>query len=336
MWAFLALCPGVLGCTITQPVVNCPHELQRVSPPPYVIEPPDILILDAVRLVPRPPYRIGPLDVLGIQVTGTLPNAPIQGLYSVDPAGTVNLGFTYGSVRLTGQTIEEAKGSIERHLKDKLKPPFEVSVILAEFRAMQQIRGEHLVRPDGTVSLGMYGNVPVDGLTIPEAKATIEMFLSNYLEKPEISVDVAGFNSRVFYVITDSGVGDTVVRLPSTGKETVLDAMSLVGGPLLSRRRIWIARPAPSELHRDQTLAVDWVGISQRGETATNYQLLPGDRLYVKAEPLVTLDLALARVIAPVERAFGITLLANSTVQTFRSSSGNPLNGTGVGTGVGF
>jgi hypothetical protein len=31
----------------------------------------------------------------------------------------------------------------------------------------------------------------------------------------------------------------------------------------------------------DRTLAVDWQGITQLGDTATNYQLLPGDRVIV-------------------------------------------------------
>jgi polysaccharide export outer membrane protein len=337
-WTFLAICLGCVGCGVTNSALHStlpgsPHELKKVTPPPYVIEPPDILILDAVRLVPRPPYRIEALDILGIQVTNTLPNEPIVGLFSVEPAGTVNLGFSYGAVKVGGQTIDEAKNTIHQHMKTKLKPPFEVTVVLAEFRAMQLIRGEHLVRPDGTVSLGMFGNVPVDGLTIPEAKATIEMYLSNFLQKPEVSVDVAGFNSRVYYVITDgAGVGEPVVRLPSTGKETVLDAISMIGGlPPVASRKIWIARPAPSELHREQTLPVDWVGITQRGETATNYQILPGDRIYVKADPLFTLDSYMARIIAPVERAFGVTLLGNATLRAFQFSTGSGSSTGGFG-----
>jgi hypothetical protein len=31
----------------------------------------------------------------------------------------------------------------------------------------------------------------------------------------------------------------------------------------------------------DQVLKIDWAGITQHGRTETNYQLLPGDRLYV-------------------------------------------------------
>jgi polysaccharide export outer membrane protein len=319
------------------PVGRCrpeiPHELKRITPPPYVIEPPDILLIDAVRLVPRPPYRIEPLDVLGIQVTNTLPNAPIMGLYSVEPSGAVNLGFTYGTVKLTGQTIEEAKVSIEQSLKRNLKPPYEVTVVLAEFRAMQQVRGEHLVRPDGTVSLGTYGSVAVDGLTVAEAKEAIEGQLAKFLLKPEISLDVGGFNSRVLYVISDGGVGgEQVVRLPSTGKETVLDAISLVGGltPVASKNRIWVARPTPAELCKDQILPVDWVGITQRGETRSNYQVMPGDRVYVMSAPLIRTDTYIARIIAPVERVFGGILLGSSLVQSLRNSGSN---GTGTGTG---
>ena len=34
------------------------RELEKVSLPPYVIEPPDILTIEALRVVPKAPYRI--------------------------------------------------------------------------------------------------------------------------------------------------------------------------------------------------------------------------------------------------------------------------------------
>src|SRR5206468_3197923 len=119
----------------------------------------------------------------------------------------------------------------------------EVSVGLAQSRAVQQIRGEHLVRPDGTIGLGVYGNVRVVGLTLSQAKETIEAHLSQFLQRPEVSVDVSGFNSSVYYVITDRpGQGELVVRLPVTGNETVLDAMAQIYGlpATASKKRIWL------------------------------------------------------------------------------------------------
>src|SRR5207253_8950967 len=50
-----------------------PKEMEKVTLPPYVIEPPDILLIDALSVVPKPPYHIAPLDSLLIQVTGGIP-----------------------------------------------------------------------------------------------------------------------------------------------------------------------------------------------------------------------------------------------------------------------
>src|SRR5215216_1401783 len=67
------------------PAIPVPRELAKVSLPPYVIEPPDILQIDALRLIPRPPYRVEPLDALAIRVSDTLPEQPIEGVYAVEP-----------------------------------------------------------------------------------------------------------------------------------------------------------------------------------------------------------------------------------------------------------
>jgi polysaccharide export outer membrane protein len=342
-WALWMLCLTLAGCQTMDKTCppNVPRELAKVSLPPYVIEPPDILVIDAVRLVPLPPYRISALDSLGIQVTETLPDAPIAGIYTVETDGTVNLGFTYGTVPVLDLTLEEAKKAITQKLKDRLKKAFEVTVVLAETRGMQQIRGQHLVHTDGTVNLGVYGSVNVDNLTVPEAKDVIERHLSQFLLRPEISLDVSGFNSKVYYVITDGGGnGEQVVRLPVTGKTTVLDAVSQVGGlgPISSRFHLWVARPAPEGPCHEQTLAIDWNGIARRGDVTTNYQIFPGDRVYIKADALVTTDTYLARVFAPIERIFNMTLLGNSTVISLRdppsSSNGSAFFGNGSNTGV--
>src|SRR5439155_18220813 len=112
------------------------------------------------------------------------------------------------------------------------------------------------------------------------------------------------------------GAGEQVYAFPVTGSETVFDAMANIGGlPVVaSKRNIWVARRTPCAGRPEQILPVDWVGITQHGITATNYQLMPGDRVYVKAQKLVTLDTTLARVISPSERLLGVTLLGASTV----------------------
>jgi polysaccharide biosynthesis/export protein len=342
-WAALAaltlVCAVSAGCVTCRPGAECcdnglPRELAKAAHPPYTIEPPDILLIDAQRVIPLPPYKVEPLDSLFIQANA-LATAPVSGLYPVDTDGTVNLGFSYGSVRVVGMTLTEAKTAIEEHLKkDIIKP--EVQIYLGQSRALQQIRGEHLVRQDGTVGLGSYGEVSVVGKTLPEAKAAIEAYLAAYLVKPEVSVDVYAFNSKVFYVIYDGGgAGQQITRLPITGNETVLDAVSQINGlsAVADKRRIWVARPVPACSADDEILPVDWCAVTKRGRTETNYQLFPGDRLYVEAQPLITLDTGMARVISPIERLFGITVLGTGVISEIKNTSGSTRGGSGNGTG---
>src|SRR5262249_33280501 len=100
-------CTIIAGCTtgghgVMYEEFTLPRELQKTSLPEYVIEPPDILQLDTISVIPNPPYKIGPLDILLIQAVKPLPNLPISGLYGVQPDGRVNLGVPYGAVEVAG------------------------------------------------------------------------------------------------------------------------------------------------------------------------------------------------------------------------------------------
>lgn len=331
------------GChTVDRPVAtvptgNLPRELVKVSLPEYRVEPPDVLQIEVVRAIPKPPYKAEPLDVLFVQLAVPIPNEPLSGPISVEADGTINLGSSYGgSVKVVGLMIPEIKAVIEQHLVEKVKlAKPQITVSLAQGRGAQRITGPHLVRQDGSISLGTYGSVHVTGLTLTEVRQAIESHLTAYLQNPEISVDVQGYNSKLYYVIQDGGgVGQSVTRLPITGNETVLDAIAQLGSlsAVASRDRIWVSRPAPAgAVH--QILPVNWRGITEDGDTATNYQLLPGDRIFVASYPLVRADNAMARAFAPVERALGIILLGNSaktalrstTTTTTTTTNGNPV-----------
>jgi protein involved in polysaccharide export with SLBB domain len=311
-----------------------PRELSKAVLPEYVIEPPDIVVIDALHVSPRPPYHLRTQDALSIEVRGAFPEYPIKGVYPVQIGGIVSFGHPYGPVEVGGLTLEDARKVIQTHLEKQLKPEA-VTVNLAQIAGQQQIAGEHLVKPDGTVTLGVYGSVPVIGLTIGEAKQAIEGHLAMFLEEPEVAVDVFAYNSKVYYVITEgAGLGDRVTRFPITGNETVLDAISNVSGlNSFSSTRIWIARATPksSEI---QILPVDWSAITSCGATATNYQIFPGDRVFIAENKLVALDTHLAKLLAPAERAMGFTLL---TVGTLSRLSGKVLSRTTTTTtGPGF
>jgi polysaccharide export outer membrane protein len=269
------------------PDQNLPKELNKISFPTYVVETPDVLVIQAARLVPLPPYTVQPLDQLRIVVQNSLglanPESRIQGVYPVDPDGTITLGREYGgAVRVIDLTTQDVEKLLTRQLAPSFVEAPRVSVSLATSQGADNIRGEHAVKSDGTVNLGTYGEVHVAGQTLPQIKSTIEAHLAKFLFRPVVSVDVKTCRSKFYYVIADiAGIGEDVIRLPATGNETVLDAVSQAcGQSTVSVSNLWIARPVPAGTE-DQILPVDWKGITQRGQTRTNYQILPGDRVYI-------------------------------------------------------
>lgn len=295
-------------------------EMARVSLPAYRIEPPDLISLEMLKQVPKPPYRLEIFDVLQAQVVGTLLDQPIDGFYLIEGEGTVNLGPAYGTVRIAGMTINEASAAITAHLRQILSNPV-VSLQLARTAGTQPITGTYLVAPDGTINLRQYGVVYVAGMTIAEARMAVERHLQQFFDSPEVSLDIAGYNSKGYYIITEGAeLGDNVVRLPVTGNETVLDAIAQIGGlSQLSSTDIWIARPAPTQFGCEQILPVDWQAITRGGATSTNYQILPGDRVYIAQDQVIAVNNFIAKITAPIERLLGTTSLTASTARNVQT-----------------
>ena len=299
------------------------REQTMVSLPAYRIEPPDIIQIEMLKIIPRPPYRAEVFDVLQIRAN-TPPEQPIDNYYMVEAEGTINLGPVYGSVRVAGMTIDEIRGTLNKWLSQWLREPA-ASVQLSRVSGAQPVSGQYLVASDGTINLRQYGVVCIAGMTVTEARIAIQKHLTQFLDSPELSVDVVAFNSKVYYIITQgSGFRQCVRRLPVTGNDTVLDALSQVGGlSQVSSTKIWIARPAPHNFGCQQILPIDWYAITQGAQTATNYQILPGDRIYVAEDEMTTFTNILTKVTAPIQRLAGIASLSNSTIQGYQQLGRN-------------
>lgn len=296
--------------------------------PAYRIEPPDIVSIDVVNMVPKSPYLLRTGDVLQIEALGVDPDNPIMGPYVIQVGGIVTLGSGYGTVKVAGMTLPQAQQEITSYLRQRLTVP-NVTVSLASTAGTQLVQGEHLVGPDGMLTLGSYGSVTVAGMTVAEAKAAVERHLAQFLEDPVVSLSVFAYNSKVYYVVVQgAGAGDQLYRFPSTGNEKVIDALAQIQGLTPnSSTRIWIARPGGATETCDCILPVDWYSITQHGRPDTNYQVLPGDRVYVAEDEWVAAYTAITKVTAPFERIFGFSLLGVETVSRF---SGRVLQGGGL------
>jgi polysaccharide export outer membrane protein len=264
-----------------------PTEKEKVTFPEYVLEIPDVLAIDVCRAVPKGASLVQPSDCLSINCIPALQEEPVNGVYRVTSDGCVHLGAHYGSVVVANMTPEKAEEAIRRQLETVISKPAVTATVVVE-GGMQQVCGRQAIASDGTIRLGKYGSVYVCGMTLDQAKAAIEQHLCNFLVRPEVSVSVAASRSKFYYVIANTGCGEQIFRFPATGNETVLDAMAMINGVTAPgpTRRVWVARPAPPSCGMpDQVLPVDWYAVTRAGNTRTNYQLLPGDRVFVVGMP---------------------------------------------------
>jgi polysaccharide export outer membrane protein len=142
------------------------------------------------------------------------------------------------------------------------------------------------VQPDGVVDLGLPGDVYVCGLTLAEAEERITLQLDDAararnpraVERYRVSVRLANNQSKYYYVI---GTVQNQGRFKLLGNETVLDALMQAGLKSNSLpEKAYLVRPHPLG-GPDQVYRIDWCGIKDRGDTLTNYQIFPGDRVVV-------------------------------------------------------
>jgi polysaccharide biosynthesis/export protein len=165
-----------------------------------------------------------------------------------------------------------------------IEPPDELEVSVRP-AAVEMPLTSVTVQADGVVDLGFVGDVYLAGLTLAQAEQKIAEHLEPIARQKQIKepVDVSvrlvnGSQSKYYYVM---GVVTTQGKFPIVGNETVLDAILAAG--LLAKSQpdnAYVVRPHPVN-GQDQILKIDWEGITKRGDTMTNYQLFPGDRLIV-------------------------------------------------------
>ncbi len=193
-----------------------------------------------------------------------------------------------------------------------VEPPDMLIVEVLEALPGRPISGERLVRPDGKISLGFYGEVYVAGLTLPEIKEKIVLHLRKFMndetlglikidpetDQPAIDpktdqpipidpkdtdrvfVDVTAYNSQNYYI---QGAVRIPGRLPITGKERVLDAIDLASGldENADHQGVVLYR-AGKKGGPLKVLPIDIDQILMGDDLSTNYQLEPGDRLVVR------------------------------------------------------
>jgi protein involved in polysaccharide export with SLBB domain len=150
----------------------------------------------------------------------------------------------------------------------------------ADLDSPVRIPGDQPVLLDGTINLGKYGLLQVAGKTVPEIEGMVRGAVqAQTKDASAITVRIVTRQSKVYYVV---GEVNSPGAFQLQGRETALDGIMQAGGLTAnaSRDNIILSRPTRPNCPRI-VLPVCWPNIVQLGDTATNYQLSPGDRIYV-------------------------------------------------------
>ena len=175
------------------------------------------------------------------------------------------------------------------------------------------------VRPDGRISMDLVGDIEVVGRTIPEVQAEIVRRMSEFIVRPDVTVILAASKSRKIYVLGEvAGPGD----YPITGNVNVLDAFGIAGGPTrfskLNTARL--VRPGPEG---QRVYQVDLAAITLYGDARTNYELRPGDILYIPPNGFARFGYAIGIVLFPLQQVLGFGAQAYGQTQGGRNTNTN-------------
>lgn len=184
--------------------------------------------------------------------------------------------------------------AVARELAKELHPAFVVEpgdVLLvqpADLDAPLRLPPDQTVLADGTIDLGVYGRPVAAGKTLPQIEAEVKQIVharEKGKDATAVTVRLIGRNSKVYYVL---GEVNAPGAFPINGRETVLDGIIAAGGITrrASEQNVVLSRPTPPDGCR-VVFPVCYTNIVQLGDTTTNYQLQPGDRIFVPGKGML-------------------------------------------------
>jgi polysaccharide export outer membrane protein len=145
-----------------------------------------------------------------------------------------------------------------------------------------EFAGDVIIRPDGTISLPLLGDLRAAGRTPGQLRADIAARLTAFIKDDSaiVTVSVSAVNSYRFVVsgnVEHSGV------FTASHYVRVTEAIALAGGPnrFANPETSVIIRPNADPKLPVRRIPIDYVGILEGTHPEQNLRLLPGDTVYV-------------------------------------------------------
>jgi polysaccharide export outer membrane protein len=180
----------------------------------------------------------------------------------------------------------------------RVAPPDVLSVTSRRVRELASHTEQ--IRPDGKLTLPLLGEVFVAGRSVEEIRVDLQQRATTFYEDADITVRVTSYNSQKVYVFGEVASPGTY---PYNGANTVLGTLARAQPTRLADpARIHILRPnRDGRLIRRMTINLD--KMVKEGDTKLDAVLEEGDIVFVPANALAAVGLALQQVLLPIQPA---------------------------------
>ena len=258
------------------------------SGPPHRILKSAKKISDAPGEAPLVPIELAkqPLETYRVEIGDTVFVEPVSfdatirlpGDQVVKPDGTISIG-EFGDFRADYKTITEIQSEVQAIIDAQVRNEMERAFyeeLYREQQATEEFPEDDYLLDDPDRAKKMAAE---NQAREKEGRAALEKRISEQIRKNQIGVRLVNWNSKRIYVL---GEVNAPGYFDYTGSQTVLDAIVEAGGlsSNANGHQVIVSRPTPCDSCRI-VMKVCYDQVVQLGDTSTNYQLLPGDRVFV-------------------------------------------------------
>lgn len=176
------------------------------------------------------------------------------------------------------------------------------------------------IDPSGKVFYPLVGEIDAAGLSSEELRRAITEGLSDYIDNPQVNVDIISFRSRKIYVLGEVNKPGILVIEDSIN---IMDALLHSGGPTrdADQKKIILIRSHPDQL---ELQAIDLKSLFDTGDKSQMVALQENDIIYVPPSFVANVDRFcehIAKVIYPIAEIERAILLGDAIWKLFTGES---------------
>ena len=218
-------------------------------------------------------YLIGIGDSILIETVNFDATIRLPGDQIVRPDGSISLG-QFGTLSVFNKNIEQVQAEAQERIDSQLE-----SRLRAEYEAESQSQNGEIANEPENDSNSEPSALPIEKTVKDEQLRLLERRVVDATRKNQVSARLINWESKKIYVL---GEVNSPGAFQYNGHQNVLDGIIEAGG-LTSRanhHEIIVARPTDCDSCR-VVMKICYDQIVQLGDSSTNYQLQPGDRVFV-------------------------------------------------------